>query len=220
MPHLVLIAVATVLAWRAPELDRSDHATPTMGAVWRALAHRWFWLGVVPVAPWVFGSVSMSFVYVAPRIAPGLPPTLVAGIAAGLSLGTGVLVQPSVRRLEARHPGRTLPLGLALLVLALLASLLAVAVRHPALIALTAPLWGAAYGALMVGGLQLVEARVPLGLLAPAAAVYYCFTYVGFFGPWLISLLPVEAPTPVLLVGLAVAVVTLAAALRPRRTDA
>lgn len=219
VPHLLLGTVALLLAWHTPEVDATDHSTPAVARVAQALGHPWFWARVVPSAPWVFGAVSVSFLYLAPRIAPGVDPALATGVAAGLTLGTGVLVQPSIRRFEARHRGRTLQLGLGLVALGLLAGALGTAVRHPALILLTAPLLGAAYGTLMVGGLTQVEANVPLHLLAPAASGFYCVTYVGFFAPFVISLLPGPPPALVLIVGAAVALTTLAL-VRPRRTGA
>lgn len=219
LPHVVLGTIALLVAWGSPEVDATDHPTPSIGRVAEALSHPWFWTRVVPSAPWVFGAVSMSFLYIAPRTAAALDPALAIGLAAGLTLGTGVLVQPSVRRFEGRHPGRTPQLGLLLLALGLLVGVLATGVRQPALLLLTAPLLGSAYGALMVGGLTQVEAHVPLFLLAPAASAFYCLTYIGFFAPFVVSLLPAPPPAAVLLVGAGVAVVT-ALLVRPRRTRA
>ncbi|MDO5500612.1 MAG: MFS transporter [Propionibacteriaceae bacterium] len=188
--HLVAMAVAVVLAWTTPEPARTDHATPSAGAVARSLAHPWFLIRVAPAAAWVFGSVVISFIFLPSRLADGLAgaPYLLTGVIAGATLLTGVLVQGPVRRFEDARPGHSITLGLSLLLTGLALGMGALALDTAWFLFLTAPVLGAAYGTLMVAGLCEVERHMPRSQLAPGAAVYYCLTYLGFFVPWVLSL--------------------------------
>jgi MFS family permease len=209
--HVAATAVTLVFAWTAPEPPRVDQATPTVGAVARAVAQPWFLLRVAPAAPWVFGAPTIAFVVLPTRLAGDLTiaPYLLTGFIAGATLLTGVLVQAPVRRFEAARPGQSVMLGLVLLLIGLGLAMAALALDTVWLMLLTTPVLGATYGTLMVAGLREVERNVPSPLLAPGVAVFYCVTYLGFFVPWLLSLFP-RTPGWVLLgVGLLIAAVGL-----------
>lgn len=188
--HLVGMLVVVVLAWNTPEADRSDHATPSIRQVLGHLDAPWFWHVLLPSAPWVFAAGTASFV-IAPTLLEGNwsgSPILV-GIGAGVTLGTGVFIQPTIRRFGAGRPTAVLPIGMALT---------AVGLALVTLIALTGTAWlllpvwlvlGAAYGTVLVGGLGLVERRTPMPLMAASNAVFYVLTYVGFIAPYWVALL-------------------------------
>ena len=89
----------------------------------------------------------------------------------------------------------------------------------------TAVVLGSAYGTLMVSGLFTVQRAAHRDDLGRLTAVYYSFTYLGFFAPFVISVLSKVAPQQyVMMFGMVVALLTaLATALaglsprRPRR---
>ncbi len=188
--HLLGMAVVIALAWNAPERDRSDHATPSIRAVLNHLDAPWFWHVLLPTAPWVFAAGTSSFV-IAPSLLAGAwsGSPLLVGIGAGATLGTGVLIQPTIRRFGTDRPTAVLPVGLVLTTVGLvLVAVLAVT----GAVWLLVPIWlvlGAAYGTVLVGGLGLVERRTPVELMAPTSAVFYVLTYVGFIAPYWVALL-------------------------------
>lgn len=188
--HLVGMLGVVALAWNTPEADRSDHPTPTIRQVLAHLDAPWFWHVLLPSAPWVFAAGTASFV-IAPSLLAGdwSGSPLLVGIGAGVTLGTGVFVQPSIRRFGAGRPTAVLPLGMALTAVGL-AMVTAIAVTGVAWLLL--PVWlvlGAAYGTVLVGGLGLVERRTPMALMAPSNAVFYVLTYIGFIAPYWVALL-------------------------------
>lgn len=188
--HLVGMIGVVALAWGTPEADRSDHPTPSIRAVLVHLDAPWFWSSLVPSAPWVFAAATVSFL-IAPSLVDSVwagSPILI-GVAAGVTLGTGVLIQPAVRRLGVAHSHLVLPLGMALATVGL-ASVTLLAVTG--VVWLLPAVWlilGAAYGTTLVGGLVLVERRTPVPLMAPTNAVFYVLTYVGFVAPYWVALL-------------------------------
>ena len=146
-------------------------------------------MGVVPGAGWVFGIATMSLavlpLLVADRV--GRFAVAVGGVQAGLTLFTGVAVQPSVKRFEQRHPDRAMPLGLLAATVGLLLGA-AVAVTHQIWLLLPAALvCGTAYGLILVSGLTLIERHLHGPYRAPANAVFYSLTYVGFGVPYLVA---------------------------------
>lgn len=188
--HLVGMIGIVALAWNTPEADRSDHPTPTIRAVLAHLDAPWFWHVLLPSAPWVFAAGTASFV-IAPSLLEGgwSGSPLLVGVGAGVTLGTGVFIQPSIKRFGANRPVAVLPLGMALTAVGLgLVTLVAVT----GIVWLLVPVWlvlGAAYGTVLVGGLGLVERRTPVELMAPSNAVFYVLTYVGFIAPYWVALL-------------------------------
>lgn len=136
---------------------------------------------LLPIAPWVFGVVSVTL-----AILPGLMrplvarPVLYSGFVIFVSLAASVLVQPFVRRL-----GRAADLlGLAVGALGILLGAHAVAIGSPALVFAVAPLVGLSYGVMMTAGLAEVAARVPAQARGTAVGIYYVLTYLGFALPF------------------------------------
>ncbi len=194
--HFVVQVAAAVAVWTAPELDASDHPTPSIRAVVHHLAGPWFRHLVVPSAPWVFGTVTVAFAVVPSLIGrlPGVPAVAAAGLAAGLTLGTSVLVQPTVRRFAQHDPGRAPVLGMATATAGMAVATGAALAPNPLWLLPAALVLGCAHGLLMVGSITIVEHHTPAQLMAPVTAVVYCLTYIGFLAPWVVSMLMLVIP--------------------------
>jgi hypothetical protein len=235
LPQLVLAAGSLVLAAQTPETVTASAARRASGGSWRqlrtgGLAEPRFLRVVLPLAPWVFGSVAVAMVYV-PGLVAGRVTGLAVAFAAAGALATalsGVLVQPLARRLDGRdHPARPrlLTAGLGLVTAGLLAeagiaSLGRLGPWQPVLVLLAAAVLGCGYGFCLVFGLAEVARLARPGDLAALTAVFQVASYTGFAVPFLLSLLRPDATAPVLLLGLAaLAAVTLAGtAWQARRT--
>jgi len=209
--HLALATAAAAVAWRARERDAADHPTPGWREVAAAVGSRWFLGRLLLTAPWVFGMASVSFV-VLPTAVDGLAgleaPTI--GVVAFLTLGSGVAIQPTIRRLEDRHPARVLPLALVGVLVSMALGIALADTRALPLLPVAAVAFGLTYGALLVGGLRTIATHVDVALLAPVNAVFYCLTYVGFLAPFVIAVVASVVPLPWTLgIGLAIAAVSL-----------
>ncbi|QYN22063.1 MFS transporter [Amycolatopsis sp. DSM 110486] len=192
--HLALMAGVLVLAWRVPEtapaLARAERAQ------WlpRPAVSRHFLLGVVPWAPWVFGTVAISIATL-PALLPShtasaiSTPVAFSGLVGGLTLPLGALVQPIARRLA--HAGHLHAPVAGLLVTALgLAGTALVAWRPVTpLVLVTAVVLGTGYGILMVTGLDKVERMAEQHEFAGLVSIFYALAYLGFAAPYLLAAL-------------------------------
>ncbi|MFP5416685.1 MAG: MFS transporter [Actinomycetes bacterium] len=211
--HVVVQVVATVLVWRVAEVDAADRPTPSVRTVVDHVLSPWFRHLVVPSAPWVFGTATVAFAVVPALVGrlPGVPAVAASGLAAGLTLGTSVLVQPSVRRFAGHDPGRTPPLGMAVTAVGMLLATGAALAPHPVWILPAALVLGCAQGLLMAGSITIVEHHTPDHLMAATTAVVYCLAYIGFLAPWVVSVLTLLVPAyAVLAFGAVVALATVA----------
>ena len=209
--HLLLGTATAFVAWNVPEADASDHPTPGWREVAEAVTSRWFLGRLLLTAPWVFGMASVSFV-VLPTTVDGLAgleaPTI--GVMAFLTLGSGVLIQPTIRRLDERHPTRVLPLALVGVVGSMTLAIVLAQTRALPLLPVAAVAFGLTYGTLLVGGLRTIATHVGGPLLAPVNAVFYCLTYIGFLAPFVIAVVASVVPlTWTLGIGLAIAAASL-----------
>lgn len=232
VPHLVLSAVAALAAARAPETGRAgavphatvsaasaaDAARPaahgTSGAPFRRL--------VAPVAPWVFAAPTIAFVTLPGLVGDRLDgwQTVYAGVATAVTPGAGLLVAPLARRLAARHRLATAAAGLAAVALGLLAAAGAVAAGQPVVALIAAAVLGGGYGLCVAYGLTEVAALAPPHRLARLTARFWTLAYLGFFAPYVITLVSAAVPPPVVLAAAAVlALLTLAAVGRAARRD-
>ena len=221
--HLVVQALATALVWNAPEIDAGDHPTPTIARVVRNVTQPWFLRTVLFTAPWVFGCASVAFAVMPSVIGPlpGLPRVAAAGALAGLTLGTSVLLQPSMKRWASAHPGRVTGVGLAVTAVGM--GLATAAALAPAWwwLPLIAVVLGSAHGLVLVGTMTTVELNTPVELLAATTAVTYCLTYIGFLSPYVIAVLTLVGPAWLALAaGAGIALVTTAWLAGQRRLPA
>ncbi|MCA0146376.1 MFS transporter [Blastococcus sp. LR1] len=218
LPHLAVVLAVLVPLWRAPETVVPAAASAAAGSPLarlrvRSAADPRFRRSVAPVAPWVFGSATISI-----AVLPGLVTDTTAGwtvafsaLIAGVTLGTGFLVQPTARRIAATSPRRGVVWGLGAVVLGLGIAAAAAATTSPWLVAPAAVVLGTGYGCCLVSGLLQTQRIAAPGELAGLTAVYYALTYVGFAAPVLLALLALLVPYWVLLLGAAaLAALTLA----------
>ncbi len=188
VPHIVLglVALATLLlSGGVPET-----APPRTGRIRltlpRAVREGDFLRIVVPTAPWVFGAAAISIAVLPERTGDDVTVAF-AGIVTGLTLGTGVLVQPFARRVEDGHPLRAGTLGLAAATAGAALGALALTLDAAALLVLTAPLLGAAYGLCLVSGLRESERIAAPDERGATLAVFYALTYLGFGAPYVLT---------------------------------
>ena len=149
------------------------------------------------MAPWawlVFGCASMSFAVLADLLggdAWGMP-TAYAGVMVGVTLGSGVLIQPVIRRLAETAPASRPPIvGLAAASLGMAAgAILAAASSLPGRALWLLPvavLLGIGYGTLLVAGLVEVELQAGPRDHAGLVAVFYVIAYLGMTTPYVVA---------------------------------
>ncbi|MFC7340755.1 MFS transporter [Saccharopolyspora griseoalba] len=201
-PHLVLCAMTLPWALRCPETRVRGEGSAPRG---RALRDPRFWRAVAPVAPWVFVTPPVAFA-VLPGLVTAHQPrlqVLCAGVATLLAPGLGALVQPLARRLARHGPRLTAVIGLtggsAGLVLAAVAGWFV----SPWLGLPAALLLGVSYGFTSTYCLTMVGRIAGPTELAGLTAVMWVLAYVGFFVPFVVSLLAPIVPAQVVLLVLA-----------------
>ncbi|MFB9258939.1 MFS transporter [Dietzia aerolata] len=193
VPHLVLGAVALVAAWNAADPyvppEQSDQA-PLIPA---SAGTRRFLLGVAPWAWLVFGCASMSFAVLADLLGgdAGLP-TAYAGVMVGVTLGSGVLIQPVIRRLAQTAPPSRPPIAglLAATVGMTAGAILVASTELPGRAFWLLPiavLLGIGYGTLLVAGLVEVEMQAGPRDHAGLVAVFYVIAYIGMGTPYVMA---------------------------------
>ena len=161
-------------------------------------------------APWGFGAVTTAFATLTALVLDDVAwPVAFTGVIAAITMLTGVLIQPVATRFGSDLVPPAV-LGLALVIAGMLASAAVAATNLPQLVVPAAILLGASYGIMMVSGLREVRAIAPPQDLGAATGVFYSLTYVGFFAPFIISLVgPVIGYQTVFLIGAAVAAVSI-----------
>ncbi len=225
--HLLLAALALILLPRAPETvpaHRNGSRAPLRIVVSSTRSRR-FTRVVMPLAPWVFGSVTLVFTTLPAHAAGGVGGLTVAfpGVLAALALGAGIAVQPLGRRLHdaaiARGTADGAATGLGLVTVGCLGA--AAATAHPGVLAATAAalLLGAGYGLCILCGLREVEALAPAGELGSLVALFYALAYAGLAIPFLIALAApyLGNPTALLLAALAAALTLVLIVVQGRR---
>lgn len=204
-PYVVNVALcllAFVALRGAPETRRAQQTPGPLLDDLRipAAGHRRFLYVVAPTAPWVFGTAASAY-----AILPSLLSSQVHGLAVGfaglmclVALGVGVWVQSVARRFDRPGTSRGLAVGMAVTVPAM-ALAAAAAMTGSILVAIAAAaLLGAAYGLLLVGGLQEVQRISGPQDLAGVTAAYYSLSYLGFFVPAALAQLDVLVGYPAL----------------------
>ena len=218
LPYLLHIGLALVvvpLVWTVPEQKAVQTASSRRSLIPTSLLSPRY-LPVVAYAPWVFGSATTAFVFLPSQLSEHLRhPILIAGLCALLTMGSGVVIQQLAGRIRvtAFHG-----MVLAAIAMALCLVILAAAEHNWAvfLLPLAAIIMGSSYGIGMLSGLAETQAIAHPAELGAATGVFYSLTYLGFFAPFILSLLgPVTGYSTAFIIGLAVAALT-AVALRLR----
>lgn len=191
LPHLVLGSVAGVIVLATPETVRRGQAVPrALVRLPQVTRSARFVLTVAPAAPWVFGAAAISIAFLPGEIegASGFAVAF-AAVLSGLTLGTGVVVQPLARSLDARHPGSAGLAGLAAATAGTLLGVLALTLDSHLVLLLAGFVLGTAYGLCLVSGLRETERLAPADERGATIAVYYVLTYVGFAAPYVLGAL-------------------------------
>ncbi|MFC5148310.1 MFS transporter [Streptomyces aureoversilis] len=232
VPHVILVALAWVVAYRAPETRRpaaregrdaraaaggdgaavaaagaADAAGTAVGAAADA-AVDWsrFRRAVLPLAPWVFAAPAIGFATLPGLVDGGLTGwrTVFAGIATAVVPGCGLLVQPLARRLAARHRFANASAGLGAITVGLALAVPAAAAAQPALALVAAAVLGAGYGFALSFGLTEAAASAPPARLAMVTSLFWTAAYLGMFVPYALALVSRWWSMPVLLAAAAV----------------
>lgn len=218
LPYLVHLALGSAALALLPRAAETRQATP--GGRFRLLpaAARTprFRRIVAPIAPFVFGSVSLAFTTI-PAHATLPPPALAVvftGVLAAAALAAGLGGQRWGRRLQASAADSTdirpALAGLTVVTVGYLATALATARPSPATGSVAALLLGCGYGICLVVGLREVERLAAPEELGGLVAVYYSLTYLGLVIPYALALAaPHIGYPPALLLVAALAVLTL-----------
>lgn len=187
LPALIVLAVASI------ETRTED---PSDRPLWQRLrvpkaSHARFLRVVVPLGPWVFGTVGVAYV-VLPQMVDekvGHWALILSATLTVATLSAGVLIQPVARRLDDVSTARACVVSMVLVTLGMAAAALA---AHLALVWLTfavGMLLGCAYGIAVVSGLLEVQRIAAPDELAGLTGVYYALTYLGFTLPLILAAL-------------------------------
>lgn len=199
LPHLLIMAVAVPLLFRAPEPDRPERAGASAPAAEEAGSRGEFWAVVAPVAIWSFAAPVNAFTVLPSEVPVHHLRIAYAGLITALTLGAGMVAQPFARRLEARHPRLVARTGLGLTTAGLVAAALTITSGLPVLNVVVAVLLGAAYGFVLTYSLGEAARIAAPGRLARLTAIVYALVYAGMFTPLLVTALAVLAPMAALL---------------------
>lgn len=201
--HLGMLAIAIPLLWRAPESRTRDHVTrhTTVDddnhnhsqeiAILQPLRDRRFRRLILPTAPWVFGICTIAFT-VLPRLVASHThgyAIAFAGIVTGVTQLTGVAVQPWAQRRDHAGHRDLLPIALGAAVIGLAIAMIVPGSEQAWLVLVAAPVFGVAYGVLLVSGLIEVARMAPRHMLGAFVGLFYVLCYVGFAFPYLLALL-------------------------------
>ncbi|MGV9710664.1 MFS transporter [Gordonia sp. NPDC003424] len=212
---LVVAAAAAVVTPRGRP-HHGPHIADTTEGEQRSVGRALSWS--VPMALWVFSSVTVAVVVLAGRISDRYSGAWVPGLAAAMALGSGVLIQFAVRRAHAGPVAGVVGATLA----ALGFTLAALAGAHPSMpvFVATSIVLGLAYGLCLRDGLMDVEAMTPARSRGAVTGIFYVACYLGFGLPVLLTTIAPWTGITVPLVVLAVAAGVAAAqrAVRLRRT--
>jgi len=149
---------------------------------------------VLPLGPWVFGSVTLVFTTLPAHGVRSVGALGVAlpGLLAAVSLAAGFAVQPWGRRLHARSAagggGASAP-AVSLAVVTTGCLVAAGATARPGLVAgaAAALLLGAGYGLCLIVGLREVERLAAPEELGAVVALFYSLAYSGLAVPYLLA---------------------------------
>lgn len=190
--HAVISAVALAGILAIPETRQSAHLK-VHGSLWSdlripsALNPR-FLTVVVPLAPWVFGAAGVSYA-IMPRLVQDQVGTPVAfsALLTVIALGCGFAIQQFGSRINTAHSARGPITGLCIILVGMVVATLSagdITVWNTVIVAV---ILGAGYGLCMVSGLTEVQRIAGPDDLGGLTAVYYAFTYIGFFFPMILT---------------------------------
>lgn len=196
--HLLLTVLALAVLPRAPETRARTREPRTRSPLLPDSARTARFRSItMPLAPWVFGSVTLAFTTL-PAHGIGTVAGLqvaVPGLLAALALAAGYGVQSFGRRLHAAATARqgdgrvAAAAGLAVVLLGCLASAYATAQPGLPTAAVAAALLGAGYGLCLSTGLREVEETAAPDELGAVVSIFYSLAYAGLLVPYLLTFL-------------------------------
>jgi MFS family permease len=194
---LVTLVAAQRVALAAPTAAaEANQSVPTRQGIARALS----W--AMPLAPWVFASVTLGFVTLPTRMHIGLAAPLAAGAAALLVNGISGVIQLVARARRWGPQAGTVGATLAALGYAAAAAA-PQAIPLPLGLSMLVVL-GCASGLLLREGLIDLEAAAPQRNRGALTGIFYTLTYVGFGLPLLLSMLGSAKDSSIILAVMAV----------------
>ncbi|MDQ6754008.1 MAG: MFS transporter [Actinomycetota bacterium] len=217
--HLALAGTALVLLPRARETLPPGRLPQIRAPVMPpSVSSARFRRVVVPMAPWVFGSVTLAFTTL-PGHGTGTVGVLgvaFPGLLAAGALAAGVISQPLGRRLHeagAARGGTTAAMtGLGIVSAGCAAAAFATAFPGVPAAVVAALVLGAGYGICLIVGLREVEEIAAPGELGAVLALFYSLAYSGLAVPYLLALAAPHTGYPqALLFTAAAATLTMAA---------
>ncbi len=185
--HLVLSVIALLMVARSPDVEPPPPASgraapPDTGAV-----H----LRVLPVAPWVFGSLGLAYA-ILPQLVQdriGSLITVYSAVLCLISLGGGFITQRLLARLRDPAGVPSALIGFALFVTTVCVAAGLMGMLSPWLVLVLAGVLGSSYGFMIAGCLQEIEYGVPPERLARSVSLVWALSYAGFALPTAVSLL-------------------------------
>jgi len=186
-------------------------------------------LAVLPVAPWIFGSLGLAYAILPQRLAAAHGPVsvLYLTLLCATALTAGFGIQQAVRRV--RSPLRAPAPTVGMLLFAAVTAVAAWRLPHldPWTVWAMSGVLGVAYGLVISGSLVRIQLVAPARAEALLSALLYAFAYAGFGLPFLLAWASTYADYSILLYGLAVAGLPLTVVshlagrrLHPHRTEA
>ncbi|WP_278314335.1 MFS transporter [Lolliginicoccus levis] len=215
--HIVVTAAGFVWLLGVPETRvdiPADKRTAPLREDLRipSVAHRRFWLVVVPLAPWVFGAAASAYAILPALMSERVSsaPIAFSALLCLIALGCGFGIQALGRRIDRPGSARSSITAFGLLIVALpLAAWASLTLSIPVVV-LAAAVLGMGYGMALVSGLLEVQRIATPDDLAGLNAVFYSLSYLGFAVPVTMAVASSWLSYPVMfLVGMTVAVMCL-----------
>jgi MFS family permease len=202
--HIGLTAVALPFLSRSPE--PAKRAVARRAARFGGTRHPRFRRVIMPMAPWIFGSLGVAYATMPQIVSSRLGSWGLAysTLLTVCTLGAGIGIQPIAKRLDRAGTARAVLVAMVVMCTGLALSAVAAAVRSPLLVLVTALVLGTAYGIAIVSGLLELRRLARPDELAELTGAYYALAYVGFLLPSLLAALSDVMSYPAMLTGLAV----------------
>jgi len=208
--HIALVGAALAILPLSPETRTAGPLPPPRefgrAPSRSATRHPRFRRVILPMAPWIFGSLGVAYA-IMPEIVDdklGSWSLAYSTLLTVCAIGAGVGIQPIAKRLDRTTSARAVVVSMAMMCAGLAVSAVAAALRSPWFALATALVLGTAYGIAVVSGLLELQRMAQPGELAELTGVYYALAYVGFLLPSVLAALSRVASYAILLSSLAV----------------
>ena len=190
--HIVLSIVTLIGLTSVPETRQSAHLK-VKGSILSDLAspsvkHPRFLFAVLPIAPWVFGCAGVAYAIMPSLIqgAYGDPIAISAGITA-LSLAAGFTIQQFPQLYYREDSAFAQQAAMVLAVIGMVIAAWSAKTTSLPGVLVVAVILGAGYGMCMLTGLTEVQRLAHPDELGGLTAIFYVFTYIGFFFPMILT---------------------------------